>query len=489
MSSQTDSIKLVVASNSKSDTALIVQYFYVPNLPKVTSFFPTTGSNGTLISITGTGFDAVTNVYFGGVSASSFKIISSNQIQAIVASGATGTVSVKDIHGTSALAGFVYFQEPLSAPPTVTSIQPEFGPAGTDITISGSGFGSTATDNTVFFGSVAAKVKSATTSQIVCEIPVGASFKPLSVLNKNTNLQGQSPKQFFVTHKDSGNFTTNSFLKTYSIDENNSTPRVSSLKTVVGKDIDGDGKPDIIVCSSSGADFLYSYRNLSSNGDFLFENKILIGQLGYYNAGYFDVEDLDGDGKPDIVADVKIFRNNSTVGTIKFDNPISFPSLGEGAHVITDLDNDGKNDLVSVGYGSQSLITIRNTSSPRFLSFEPSKYYTTAGYPVSVEAGDFDGDGKNDIVTYSQSFSNNTNSLSLFRNISTKGNIILSPSNNYSVTFGPTAAGADKFIYIVDYDVDGKLDMLVLNASSFSFFRNVSTVGNIAFAQPIINFL
>ena len=76
--------------------------------PSITSFTPTTASTGTTVTITGTDFDAITGVSFGGVAAASYTVTSSTSITAIVAGGASGDVAVTNSAGTGSLAGFTY---------------------------------------------------------------------------------------------------------------------------------------------------------------------------------------------------------------------------------------------------------------------------------------------------------------------------------------------------------------------------------------------
>jgi IPT/TIG domain/Secretion system C-terminal sorting domain len=73
----------------------------------IASFSPTSASIGATITITGTNFTSATTVSFGGIPAKSFNIVSETSITAIVASGASGDVSVtSQIGGTGILCGF-----------------------------------------------------------------------------------------------------------------------------------------------------------------------------------------------------------------------------------------------------------------------------------------------------------------------------------------------------------------------------------------------
>lgn len=140
LSSQRDTIKLIVSNGTSTDTLVQYQQFVVPNLPVIGSFTPQTGSTGTLVTISGTSLTSVTRVSFGGTAAASFTILNDTTITAIVANGSTGNVSVADIHGTYSKPGFTYFPPPVSAPPVISSFTPLQGPAGTSVTITGTNF-------------------------------------------------------------------------------------------------------------------------------------------------------------------------------------------------------------------------------------------------------------------------------------------------------------------------------------------------------------
>ena len=82
----------------------------VPTLcpPTITSFTPTTAATGTMVNISGGGFKNATGVGFGGIAATSFVVVNDSTITAIVAGGASGSVSVTTGGGTGSLAGFTY---------------------------------------------------------------------------------------------------------------------------------------------------------------------------------------------------------------------------------------------------------------------------------------------------------------------------------------------------------------------------------------------
>src|SRR5207245_7743699 len=71
-------------------------------LPMITSFTPISGTSGTQVYISGSGFIGTTFVKFNGVDASSFTIVSRNTIKATVPVTATsGPITVTTLDGTA----------------------------------------------------------------------------------------------------------------------------------------------------------------------------------------------------------------------------------------------------------------------------------------------------------------------------------------------------------------------------------------------------
>jgi len=90
----------------------VVLYIENPNVATISSFSPTTASNGMQVVITGTKFTGATQVSFGGTAATSYTVNSDTQITATVAAGATGCVSVLTPNGGAAMSGFTYVNPP-----------------------------------------------------------------------------------------------------------------------------------------------------------------------------------------------------------------------------------------------------------------------------------------------------------------------------------------------------------------------------------------
>ena len=76
--------------------------------PTFTSFSPTTGDSGTVVTIKGSGFTGTVAVGFGALAATSFKVVNDSTITAVVSNGTSGSVIVVTPNGILSLDGFTY---------------------------------------------------------------------------------------------------------------------------------------------------------------------------------------------------------------------------------------------------------------------------------------------------------------------------------------------------------------------------------------------
>ncbi|HYK46418.1 MAG TPA: MopE-related protein, partial [Parafilimonas sp.] len=230
-------------------------------------------------------------------------------------------------------------------------------------------------------------------------------------------------------------------------------------------DIDGDGKPDIAFTNQT-LNLLSIYRNTSVPGSLSFDTRI--DMSGGSASRSIKMSDIDGDGKPDIVlaTDIQTFQvylNQSTPGSISLAPKVSFVAgSGSSALSIGDIDGDGKPDVAVTNETSNSLSVLRNQSTPGSISFASKVDYALDNAPRGVTFGDIDGDGKIDVSVTCY----NSSILSIFRNTSTAGSLALTKIN-FSTDANPRG------IVFGDLNGDGKPDLAVANngANTISIFQ------------------
>ncbi|MCU0426926.1 MAG: IPT/TIG domain-containing protein [Candidatus Kapabacteria bacterium] len=136
--------------------------------PQVTSIIPQIGTAGTEVIITGRNLSNAQSVLFGGVLASSFRVVNDSQIVATVGQGSTGQVTVS-VAGAIAVAPQVFT---FVAQPSVLFASPLTGGAGTAVTIIGTNLASV---TGVSFGGIPASFTINNASQITAFLGNGAS--------------------------------------------------------------------------------------------------------------------------------------------------------------------------------------------------------------------------------------------------------------------------------------------------------------------------
>ena len=355
-------------------------------------------------------------------------------------------------------------------PPVITTFSPQSGPSGTIVTLKGSGFNTTASNNIVFFGAALASVSSSTDTSISVIVPQGANYQFISVTNVESNLTAYSSMPFITTFPGS---CKTEFASAVTF--NTGTPQYSLS---IG-DLDKDGKTDMVV-SNDGINTISVFRNTSTTGGISFAAKVDFGTG--VSPKSLSIGDIDGDGKPDLVVTnsgsntVSVFRNTSTPGIINagsFAAKIDFTTGSTPWSVsVGDLNADGKPDLAVANRSGQSISIFRNSSTSGVISFLTKVDFPTGSFsasPYSVSIGDLDGDGKPDLAVANSG----DNTASVFQNTSTTGGLSFASRVDFSAGPGPYS------ICIGDIDGDAKPDLAVANnsGSNTSVFRNTSTPG------------
>src|SRR5262249_360239 len=143
-------------------------------------------------------------------------------------------------------------------------------------------------------GAAKANVTAASTTSLTVNIPAGTTYQPISVTTNG--LTAWSNKPYIVTFSGAWpQFTSQSFEYANRVDSVNSN--IETTKYAVG-DIDGDNRIDVVTVDRLN-NTMSVYLNTTVGGIVSFAPKIdfTTGQ----SPRAVSVGDIDGDGKPDII--------------------------------------------------------------------------------------------------------------------------------------------------------------------------------------------
>jgi gliding motility-associated-like protein len=250
-------------------------------------------------------------------------------------------------------------------------------------------------------------------------------------------------------------------------------------------DLNGDGKPDLLVSEGgSNGDRIFIFRN-TSTGAGVFTFSISTVSLTGKKVKRIDIADLDNDGKPEAIVtnqtgnNVTVLVNQSTTASIAFAaSQITLTIAGAASTdglAVEDLDGDGLPEIATSQFLTQTsnIFILKNTSVPGNVSFGAPQTISISGTVVNLKAGDLDGDNKPEIVATQLI---GTGTISVFKNQSSG-----SPSFAPAVTFATAVRpwGLD----LGDIDGDGKPDIVVSSLEKFvTVLNNESTSSGFAFS-------
>jgi hypothetical protein len=365
----------------------------------------------------------------------------------------------------------------LPAVPTIGSFSPASGPVGTLITITGTNFNSTSSDNIVYFGSVKATVTAASNTSLTVVAPAGASYQPLTVTTGGYTAYASKPFNFIFASNPTA-FNASSF-DSYLPFGTGDYP-----KAVAAGDLNNDGKPDMAVVNKDGHT-LSIYRNTSNSNGVWFDPKVDYN-TGYTMPTHCSMADIDSDGKLDVIItqttenetenSLVVYRNITSTGSISFAAPVSFTTMNYSVTTnpvfvaAADLDGDGRTDVALLNNNTAEVLCYRNTGSIGNISFAAPVAYSTFTTGKGLVIRDFDGNGKPDLAVILPGASAG---LRLFSNTSNVGSISFSAGQPFQ-----TADQYSEAIAAADITGDGKPDLVTTHSSvAISEYTNNSMRG------------
>jgi plastocyanin len=247
-----------------------------------------------------------------------------------------------------------------------------------------------------------------------------------------------------------------------------------SPSSVAIADVNRDGIPDLIVGNGGSNDISV----LLGNGDGTFKPAVNYPvAAGTLVPSSVEVADLNGDGKPDLMVTGSSGSNLSVLygnGDGTFETAISYPAnQGAVAAIAADINRDGIPDIVVAndspgGPGASVLLAIPNSLQVG------GNYSSGGGAPDAVATADFNGDGKADIAVVNSATNNVTIRLG-----NGNGSFSPTPAASYTVGSNPVAIATG------DFNGDGKPDLAIANknSSNVSVLVNTSNATAVSFMQ------
>ncbi len=490
----------IITANSSSDKISILKNMIGDTLsPIIDTFYQDTAIRGTKLTILGKHFTGATAVQFGGVSAASFVVDSSTGISAIVGRGASGNLTVTTNFGTATDTGFI-FKGPL-----IYQYNPSHGSAGDTIQISGINFMGV---TSVSFGTVTAASFSIQSDSVIAAVLGTGASGDVSVTSSNGNdsLHGFAYGGKPIIHSFSPVSDTvgatitingNNFSSTPTDDIVYFGPVRAVVKSASPSSLQVTVPPgaayDLITVTTN---YLSAYSSLPfsvkfSGGDSLISTNTFL-PVGDFNTGNYPVSvvvsDLNQDGKPDLITanslsnNISILQNNSSGGNFAF-GPHTEWNAGKGPRNIAvgDLNGDGKPDIVVANFNngdSGTVSVFRNTSQNGIISFDIASNIQTGNGTLDVSIADINLDGRPDIIVTS----GNSGIFSILQNTSSgSGTLTFAPKLDYYSLNHPD------HVIVADIDNDGKPDIIVseFSNSEVDVYRNTSTGEVVSLGPPV----
>lgn len=230
------------------------------------------------------------------------------------------------------------------------------------------------------------------------------------------------------------------------------------------RDMNGDKIPDLL-----GAQPGTGVRVMLNDGKGDFRD---YQAVPFRSIDGFDLGDINSDGLLDMV----IGNNSSTVGGAgvtlfygevngKYRQGPHYP-LGTSSMFrshLTDLNKDGKVDLVQCDYWGHNLAVLLNKGDG---TFNTALRYPAAGYPIMSHTVDLNGDGNLDIVVAGAGNSK----VSIYRN---RGD-----GTFYDPEMVETEGNDCRSCAIVDVNLDGKPDLITQNQATRTISVLINTTGS-----------
>lgn len=312
------SIVATVVAGSQSGVAQVVQggvssntYQFTVIVPTITTVAPVTATTGSQVTISGSGFGASqgSGSVVLGTANGSVTSWTDTQVVATVASGSSSGVAQVLQAGIASNSVNFTIVPGLS----ITGISPFAGPIGTQVVISGTGFGASQGDSTVQLGTAAVSVLSWSDTAIQVVVPSGATSAEFTVTTSGVALYSS---QFTVTALPANWLQTD----IGAVPQQGSGTYSSGVFTTAGSG----------TAQATAADSLhFIYQSLTGDGTIV--ARAISTNVSYPFSGVMMRESLDPGSKAISVADVggiyTVYRSttNANTTTISTNPSVTWP--------------------------------------------------------------------------------------------------------------------------------------------------------------------
>ena len=259
-------------------------------------------------------------------------------------------------------------------------------------------------------------------------------------------------------------------------------------------DVNGDGKPDIIVANFNDYTVSVLINTTvpgSPTASFAAQQTFFVGD----GPDAVVVADINGDGKPDIITSTmhtdvaSVLLNTTATGAASASfSAVQTFAVGSSPWALTasDLNGDGSPDLAVVNLDDNTVSVLINTTvaASATASFVAQQVFPAGNGPQSVAAGDINGDGLPDLAVVGWA----DNNVSVLLNTTTPS----STTASFAAEQEFTAASASYSVSVADVNGDGLADIVVADSGTPTaavLVNTTSTGSATASFAPVQDFL